>query len=116
MAVNQRGMEALLKDKFKIGADASAAAGPVGRDAQASTDATMRAELLTWSRSRGVFAGVDLDGASISQNKRDTDDLYGGQHSFNDILHGQVPPPQAARPFLRDVSRYFASAEVARQR
>src|SRR5271170_5956862 len=80
VAINHKGFEDLLHDKFKIGGDASAAAGPVGRDAQASTDLSMRAELLTWSRSRGLFAGVDLNGISVSQNADDTDVLYGGAH------------------------------------
>ncbi len=73
VATNYKGFQDLLHDKFKIGADASAAAGPVGRDAQASTDISMRAEMLTWSRSRGVFAGIDLSGATVSQNTADTD-------------------------------------------
>jgi SH3 domain-containing YSC84-like protein 1 len=113
VATNQRGMQDLLKDKVKIGADASAAAGPVGRDAQAATDASMRAELLTWSRSRGVFAGIDLNGASISQNKRDTDDIYGGDRPFDQILKGGIPPTEAEQPFLRDMSTYFGGAAIA---
>src|ERR1700757_1391779 len=99
VATNHKGYEALLQSKFKIGADASAAAGPVGRTAQAATDISMRSELLTWSRSRGLFAGVDLNGASVSQNKEDTETIYGAPHSFESILHGNVPPPDAARPF-----------------
>lgn len=113
VATNEKGMQDLLKDKIKLGADASAAAGPVGRDAQAATDVSMRAELLTWSRSRGVFGGVDLSGASISQNKRDTDDIYGSDHTFRQILHGDVQPTTAERPFLEDVSRYFGGSAVA---
>jgi lipid-binding SYLF domain-containing protein len=69
VAVNDKGFQALLHDKFKIGGDASAAAGPVGRDAEASTDITLKAELLTWSRAKGLFAGIDLNGASISENQ-----------------------------------------------
>lgn len=114
VAVNQKGMQDLLKDKVKIGAGASAAAGPVGRSAQAATDASMRAELLTWSRSRGVFAGIDLNGVSISQNQRDTDDIYGGDHSFAQILRGHVAATSAERPFLHEVSRYFGSDEARR--
>lgn len=113
IAINQKGFQDLLKDKFKIGGDASAAAGPVGRDAQASTDLSMRAELLTWSRSRGVFAGIDLNGVSVSQNRGDTDDIYGTQHTFEQILHGAAAPPEAARPFLRAVSQYFGEAQAA---
>jgi len=113
VAVNDKGFQDLLHDKFKIGGDASAAAGPVGRDAQASTDLKMRAELLTWSRSRGAFAGIDLNGVSVSQNREDTDAVYGGSHSFDQILHGSVPPPEAAEPFLHAVSRYFGNAQAA---
>jgi SH3 domain-containing YSC84-like protein 1 len=113
VATNHKGMQDLLRDKFKIGADASAAAGPVGRDAQASTDISMRAEMLTWSRSRGVFAGIDLNGVSVSQNTRDTDDIYGGTHPFEMILRGGVPPTQDERPFLHVVSKYFGGDVVA---
>jgi SH3 domain-containing YSC84-like protein 1 len=111
VAVNDKGFQDLLHDKFKIGADASAAAGPVGRDAQASTDIEMKAELLTWSRAKGVFAGIDLNGASISQNTDDTTKLYGTPHSFDQILHGSVPPPPASTPFLQTVGRYFRTAQ-----
>jgi SH3 domain-containing YSC84-like protein 1 len=114
VAVNHKGFQDLLHDKFKIGADASAAAGPVGRDAQASTDLSMRAELLTWSRSRGVFAGIDLNGVSVSQNAADTDHLYGSDHPFDQILHGSVPPPPAADSFLRSINRYFGTAQASR--
>ena len=113
VAVNDKGFQDLLHDKFKIGGDAAAAAGPVGRDAQASTDLRMRAELLTWSRSRGVFAGIDLNGVSVSQNHEDTDVIYGGAHPFDQILHGTVAPPEVAEPFLRAVSRYFGEAQSA---
>src|ERR1035441_4657676 len=100
VATNDKGFQDLLHDRFKIGADASAAAGPVGRDAQASTDISMRAELLTWSRSHGIFAGIDLNGVSVSQNAADTDALYGATHRFDEILHGAVPPPREAEGFL----------------
>ncbi|MBV8116064.1 MAG: lipid-binding SYLF domain-containing protein [Silvibacterium sp.] len=110
VATNHKGYEDLLESKFKIGADAAAAAGPVGRDAQAATDISMRAELLTWSRSRGLFAGVDLNGVSVSQNKDDTEKVYGGPHSFESILHGNVPPPAAAQSFLESVQKYFHEA------
>jgi SH3 domain-containing YSC84-like protein 1 len=110
VAVDQKGFQDLLRDKFKIGGDASAAAGPVGRDAQAATDISLRSELLTWSRSRGLFAGVDLNGVSVSQNKDDTNTFYGAPQSFDSILHGNVPPPDVARPFLETISKYFHSA------
>ena len=110
VAVDQKGFQDLLRDKFKIGGDASAAAGPVGRDAQAATDISLRSELLTWSRSRGLFAGVDLNGVSVSQNKDDTNTFYGAPQSFDSTLHGNVPPPDVARPFLETISKYFHSA------
>src|SRR5580698_4143396 len=88
VAVNDKGFQDLLHSKFKIGADASAAAGPVGRNAQASTNWKMQSELLTWSRSKGLFAGVDLSGVSVTQNRDDTDAFYGGAHPFGAILHG----------------------------
>jgi lipid-binding SYLF domain-containing protein len=111
VAINQKGFQDLLASKFKIGGDASAAAGPVGRDTQASTDISMRAELLTWSRARGLFAGIDLNGVSVSQNKDDTDTFYSGSHSFDSILHGNVPPPPASREFLETISKYFRTAQ-----
>lgn len=114
VAVNDKGFQDLLHDRFKIGADAAAAAGPVGRDAQASTDLSMRAELLTWSRSRGIFAGIDLNGISVSQNAADTDELYGGHRPFGEILHGAVPPPPQAEGFLHAVRQYFGDAEMHR--
>ncbi len=114
VATNDKGFQDLLHDKFKIGADASAAAGPVGRDAQASTDISMRAEMLTWSRSRGIFAGIDLNGATVSQNAGDTDELYGEPHHFDAILRGEVPPPPQAEGFLHAVRRYFGEAEMHR--
>ncbi len=112
VATNDKGFQDLLHDKFKIGADASAAAGPVGRDAQASTDISMRAEMLTWSRSRGLFAGIDLNGATVSQNVADTDELYGGHDRFGPVLRGEVPPPPDAERFLHAVRRYFGEAEM----
>jgi len=116
VAVNKKGMQDLLQSKFKIGAGVSAAAGPVGRSADAATDLSMRSELLTWSRSRGVFAGIDLNGVTVSQNSDDTSDLYGGQfHKFDSILNGQVPPPQAARPFLHTVAKYFGESREAHE-
>lgn len=113
VAINDKGFQDLLHDKFKIGADAAAAAGPVGRDTQAATDLKMKAELLTWSRSRGVFAGIDLNGISVSQNREDTDQIYGGSPGFGQILRGSVAPPPAAEPFLHAVARYFGEAQTA---
>ncbi|MGA8108799.1 MAG: lipid-binding SYLF domain-containing protein [Acidobacteriaceae bacterium] len=110
VAVNQKGMQDLLKSQFKIGASASAAAGPVGRDAGASTNWKMQSELLTWSRSKGLFAGVDLSGVSVSENTGDTDAFYGAPHTFRSILDGNVPVPPAAQDFVRSVAHYFHEA------
>ena len=112
VATNNKGFEDLLRDKIKLGGDASVAAGPVGRDAQASTDLSMRAEMLTWSRSRGIFAGIDLNGATVSQNAMDTEALYHGDHNFEQILHGDVPAPPQAEGFLHAVRQYFGEAEM----
>jgi lipid-binding SYLF domain-containing protein len=110
VAVNEKGFEDLLHSKFKIGADASAAAGPVGRHAGAATDISMNAELLTYSRAKGIFAGVDLNGATVSQNTDDTRLFYGGKDvSYPEILHGHVPTPSAGKRFVRTVARYFHS-------
>jgi SH3 domain-containing YSC84-like protein 1 len=112
IAVNDRGMQDLLKDKFKIGADASAAAGPVGRAGQASTDWKMSAELLSYSRAKGIFAGIDLDGTSVSQNAEDTQLYYGAPENFNTVLSGGVPVPPGAVAFVRDVAQDFAKAKA----
>ncbi|WP_263356087.1 lipid-binding SYLF domain-containing protein [Acidicapsa ligni] len=113
VAVNDKGFQDLLKSKFKIGADAAAAAGPVGRNAAAGTDLRLNAELLTYSRSKGLFAGIDLNGAVVSQNTDDTNAFYGGNAPhFERILHGGVPVPPAARSFVQAVGRYFAAANV----
>ncbi len=111
VAVNDKGFQDLLKSKFKIGADASAAAGPVGRSGQAATDWKLNAELLSYSRNKGLFAGIDLDGTSVSQNKEDTDVYYGGPHTFESILKGNVPVPAGAVPFVKSVAHYFVEAK-----
>jgi lipid-binding SYLF domain-containing protein len=111
VVTNDAGMKQLLSSKFKLGGDASAAAGPVGRDAAADTDWKMKAEVLTYSRARGVFAGIDLNGSSITQDKDETRLLYKGQMiSFNEILSGKVEPPKASEPFLEAVKKYSAQA------
>jgi len=113
VAVNDKGLQDLLKSKFKIGGDAAAAAGPVGRNAQAATDISMRAELLTYSRTKGLFAGIDLDGTTVSQNTDDTTLLYGGPHTFDQVLKGNVLPPDDSRPFLRTIAKYFHASQEA---
>ena len=111
IAVNDRGFQDLLKNKFKIGGDAAATAGPVGRNTQAATDWKMGAELLTYSRSKGLFAGIDLDGTSVSQNSDDTEIYYGQPHRFESILHGDVAVPPGAVSFVRDVAHHFVAAK-----
>lgn len=110
IVTNQSGMDHLLSSKFKLGADASAAAGPVGRDAGADTDLKMKAEVLTYSRARGLFAGIDLNGAAITQDKDETRLLYGRFESFEDILNGKVEPTDSSRSFLATVRRYSEQA------
>ena len=107
VAMNQHGLQDMLKNKFKLGADAAASAGPVGRNAQAGTDWKLNAEFLTYSRSKGLFAGIDLDGTVLSQNSDDTRTEYGTNISFHEVLRGGVPTPENARRFVHTVARYF---------
>jgi lipid-binding SYLF domain-containing protein len=111
VAVNDQGFQDLLKNKFKIGGDASAAAGPVGRSGQAATDWKMNAELLSYSRNKGLFAGIDLDGTSVSQNLDDTQTYYGAPQEFKNVLQGHVAVPPGAVPFVKDVAHYFVQAK-----
>ncbi len=100
------GMQHLLSSKFKLGGDASAAAGPVGRDAQAATDLTLRAQVLTYSRARGLFLGISLNGAVIHQAGGDTQSFYRAPVSYRTILSGETPAPAEAQPFLQAVEKY----------
>jgi len=108
------GMQHLLQSKFKLGADASAAAGPVGRDAQAATDLSLRAQVLTYSRSRGLFLGVSLSGGVINQDQADTRAFYGKDWSYRSVLGGDVPPPQDADALLRMVEKYAPTPKPPR--
>jgi lipid-binding SYLF domain-containing protein len=110
VVTNDQGMQHLLQSKFKLGAEASAAAGPVGRDAGADTDWKLKAEVLTYSRARGIFAGIDLNGASITQDKDETRVLYGSFKPFSEILGGKVRPRAESDPFLAAVSKYSGQA------
>ncbi len=107
VAMNQNGLQDMLKNKFKIGADAAAAAGPVGRNAQAGTDWKLNAEFLSYSRAKGLFAGINLDGTVLSQNQEDTRTFYGSDLPFEQVLKGNQPTPADARPFVRTVAKYF---------
>ncbi|HEU5401385.1 MAG TPA: lipid-binding SYLF domain-containing protein [Terriglobales bacterium] len=111
--MNDQGMQNLLSSKFKLGADASVAAGPVGRHAEGATDWKMRAEVLTYSRSRGVFAGITLNGAVIRQDQDDTRAFYGRMVPFKTLLTGEfTPTPADASPWL-DALRKYAPAPAA---
>lgn len=111
VAMNEQGLQKMLTNKFKLGADAAASAGPVGRNAQAGTDWKLNAEFLSYSRSKGLFAGINLDGTVLSQNQEDTRALYGADVPFNTILAGKQPTPPEARPFVRTVAKYFVIAK-----
>jgi SH3 domain-containing YSC84-like protein 1 len=112
IVMNDKGMRNLLNSKFKLGADASVAAGPVGRHAEGDTDWKMRAEVLSYSRARGVFAGVALSGAVISQDNDETRVLYRENATFNQILTGSIPPPAGSNNFLATVKKYSAEAKA----
>ena len=105
LVMNDRGMQALLSSKFKLGADASAAGGPVGRHAEAATDWKLRSEVLTYSRARGLFAGVTVNGALIRQDDSATREMYGREVPFKSILTGAVPTPQGGAPFVSEVRK-----------
>ncbi len=113
LVMNDNGMEKMLSSKFKIGADASAAAGPVGRHVQGETDWKMRAEVLTYSRARGAFAGVTVNGASITQDKDGTRILYGRMIPSAQILKGHVKAPEGSHKFMAAVRKYGTDANVA---
>jgi lipid-binding SYLF domain-containing protein len=102
-----RSVDHLLKDKVKLGGDASVAAGPVGRAAQASTTELANAEFLAYSRNKGLFAGIDLQGDEVNQNIKDTQEFYGHDIAFEKILKGVVPTPPDAARFVRTVSQLF---------
>jgi lipid-binding SYLF domain-containing protein len=112
VAMNENGLQDMLKNKFKIGGDAAASAGPVGRNAQAGTDWKLNAEFLTYSRSKGLFAGIDLDGTVLSQNSDDTRSEYGSDVPFEAVLRGKVPAPENTRPFVHTVAKYFVIARA----
>ena len=110
LIMNKHGMDNLLSSQFKLGGDASAAAGPVGRHASADTDWKMRAEVLTYSRSRGLFAGLELSGAVIKQDKDSTRDFYGRMVPFKTSLTGEVDAPKDAYPFLSTLAKWAQEA------
>jgi SH3 domain-containing YSC84-like protein 1 len=105
MIMNDDGMRNLLQDKFQIGGNASAAAGPIGRHASAGTDWKASTEILTYSRAHGLFAGIDLDGSWVQRDKGATLAMYGKEYTTTQILTGEVPVPQEAHAFLTEVER-----------
>ena len=110
LIMNKNGMNALLSSQFKLGADASAAAGPVGRHAAADTDWKMRAEVLTYSRARGLFAGLELSGAVVKQDKDSTREFYGRMVPFKTSLKGEIDAPKNAYPFLNTLAKWAQEA------
>jgi lipid-binding SYLF domain-containing protein len=105
LVMNQTGMDHLLSSKFKIGGEAAAAAGPVGRDSTAMTDAQLHAQILTYSRSRGVFAGLDLAGDVVTEDDEANRELYGKDISNKEILNSKVPVPAVAQPLIHTLDR-----------
>jgi lipid-binding SYLF domain-containing protein len=110
LIMNNEGMQRLLSSQFALGADASVAAGPVGRHAEGNTDWKMRAQVLTYSRARGVFAGASLNGAVVKQDKDSTRDFYGHMVTSKAALTGEVDPPAAANPFLSSLAKWAQEA------
>jgi lipid-binding SYLF domain-containing protein len=106
LVMNQNGAKKLLSSKFTVGADASAAAGPVGRTSSAATDAQLHAEILTYSRARGLFAGISLEGATLRQDDEWNKDLYGKTISNNDLVMSDTPPPAPASKLLAELNKY----------
>jgi SH3 domain-containing YSC84-like protein 1 len=117
LVMNRRGMEKLTQDKFTLGADASIAAGPVGRTAAAQTDARLNAEILAWSRSKGLFAGISLKGASLRPDEKENAALYGKEMTNKQILAGNsVTAPDSARALIDNLNRYAASSTADRSK
>jgi SH3 domain-containing YSC84-like protein 1 len=105
LVMNEKGARTVMKGRAKLGADASAAAGPVGRDAEASTSATMQAEMLSYSRAQGVFAGVSLSGTSLGPDDGDNEKVYGKKISGEAIFSGSVPAPASAAALLSELQK-----------
>jgi lipid-binding SYLF domain-containing protein len=115
LVMNRHGMTRLTEDKVQLGADASVAAGPVGRTTTAQTDASATAEILSWSRAKGLFAGISLTGATLRPDADRNKELYGTKLSNKDVLMGHMEPPEAARPLIHELDRYsdLSSADRA---
>ena len=105
LVMNKSGMEHLLSDKFQIGGEAAAAAGPLGRDSSAMTDAEMHAEILSYSRSRGLFGGIDIGGSAVSTDRDTNEELYGQKISNREIMETKLKTPPAALPLIHELDR-----------
>jgi lipid-binding SYLF domain-containing protein len=105
LVMNQKGMDKLTGSKFTLGGEASVAAGPVGRDATAMTDATMNAEILSYSRSRGIFGGISLKGSTLRPDDDTNHSLYGKDVDAKAVLHGEVPPPPKVQEFVNSIKK-----------
>ena len=114
LVMNDRGMKHLLESKFTLDASAGVAAGPVGRSTSAQTDAQMRAEILSWSRSRGVFAGVTLGGGTLRNDLDENKELYGKPLTNQEVLSGNVKPPAAAAGLIATLNKYSGTGHKAR--
>jgi lipid-binding SYLF domain-containing protein len=110
--MNDHALQSLLGDKFKLGADASVAAGPVGRTAAAGTDVRLAAEILSYSRAKGVFAGVALDGTVVQADKSGDNSMYGHDVDRHEILNGKIAVPASAQPLLQEIGRYVREAKA----
>jgi lipid-binding SYLF domain-containing protein len=110
--MNDHALQSLLGDKFKLGADASVAAGPVGRTAAAGTDVRLTAEILSYSRAKGVFAGVALDGTVVQADKSGDNSMYGHDVDRHEILNGKIAAPASAQPLLQEIGRYVREAKA----
>ncbi len=106
LVMNQGGMNRLLSTKFTLGGDATVAAGPVGRSTQAETDAAMTAEILTWSRAKGLFAGIALTGATLREDSDWNNELYGRRITNREIITSTIAPPASAEPLIAELNRY----------
>jgi len=111
LVMNQRGMDRLLGDKFTLGADASVAAGPVGRTAAAETDTKLTAEILAWSRAKGLFAGIALKGATLRPDEKENGALYGHPMTNREIITGNMAPPAAASSLIAELDKYSSRKE-----
>jgi len=114
MVMNESGANKLMKSEFTLGGEGAVMAGPVGRSASAETDAYIRAEILSYSRSRGLFAGIVLKGATLRSDDSDNKKLYGKEVRHEDILRGRLPAPAGAAPLIQTLNKYSAVEKTAK--